>query len=112
MRSLPRSPRRLNPQYKTVQLLRRRINVSTRFLVTPLGNGKECLTCRTCRKEIVQNVGGVSDEHLAQMSPAFVARLIKYRGHGGGIWGICPHCTEQERDARYPLKGIPRYRGG
>lgn len=100
--------RRTNPRWKALQIQRKRINVSTRLLVTPAGDGKERLTCRKCGWTYVQNMGGMTDEMLANTSKTMVERLIRYRGNGG-IWAVCDGCTKQERDQRYPLDGVPRY---
>jgi len=98
----------MNPRYKTLQLLRKRISVATRLIVEPAGEGKERLTCRECGWSVVQNLGGLSDEQLAGTNKALTERLIKYRG-GGGIWAVCEGCSKKERDERYPLTDVPRW---
>lgn len=100
--------RRTNPRWRTLQIQRKRIQVSTRLIVEPAGDGKERLICRKCGWSYTQNMGGFTDEQLARSNPRLVEKLIKYRGNGG-IWAVCDGCTKTERDLRYPLTGVPRY---
>jgi hypothetical protein len=101
--------RRENPQWRTRQMLRKRINVSTRLNVEAAGDGKERLICRKCGWTKVQNVGDMTDEQIAQSNKTFLDKLVAYRGHSGGIWGICEACTRRVRDEQYPMDCIPRY---
>ena len=102
------SKRRTNPRYKAFMLMRKRIHVSTRLIVESAGDGKERLSCKTCGWTHVQNVGGMTDEILAQSNKALIEKLVRYRGDGG-IWGECDACTKRARDERYPMADVPRY---
>lgn len=102
--------RRVNPIWQGRMMHRRLIRVHRRLTVEPAGPGKERLSCKECGWSMVQNIGGMTDDAIARSNPQMMDRLVKYRGHAGGIAGICDGCTEREREARYPLAGIPRYR--
>ena len=68
------------------------------FTVEYLGEGKERYTCRTCGGSFVEQT------YPMGTNEAFAKKMSSYRATGSGVAGICPKCTKQTRDERYPLK--------
>ena len=72
------------------------VKVSTRHTVEQSGPLSEKLTCTRC---------GHAEEHVFPKgsSTVIVAKLIRYRAHGGGVHGVCPKCSKKAAEERYPL---------
>ncbi len=81
--------------------LRKTIRAHRHFDVELLPDGRERQTCRTCGKAVVIDPWKTPDG--ATVHRALREKLTKYRTHGHGVGGVCPHCTKLARDERYPL---------
>jgi hypothetical protein len=88
--------KRRDPKRTLILRLRRTVKVSTRHDVEQVGPLTEKLTCREC---------GHSEEQTFPkgMDPVLAARLIRYRGHAGGVRGVCLKCSKRAAEKRYPL---------
>lgn len=84
--------------------LRAKIGCRRRFSVEHLGDDQLKYTCRTCGWSKVQRPGGkkVPYDPKHPYSAELVKKLASYQDQGGGAGGICPACTEKERDRQYP----------
>jgi hypothetical protein len=84
---------------RLMRRLRRRIKIQTRHTVEHV-KGQQCrFTCKECGKT---HVSGVA-KNVELSHEMLTVKLIPYWNRCGGTHEICPHCTQAERDRRYPL---------
>jgi hypothetical protein len=94
--NLPRPKKWRDPRRTLILKLRRTVKVSTRHSIEQLGPLSEKQTCKECGHEEIYEYPNGSSEVI-------VAKLIRYRGHSGGVTGVCKKCSKRAAKERYPL---------
>jgi len=83
--------------------LRRQFQARRRFDVRYLGDIRFEYTCKTCGVADVDEMRDPLGRPLYGGSEKLLARFARYQQQGGGVSGVCKHCTKVERDRRWPL---------